>query len=203
MQTEIVFAGFGGQGVLFAGQMLAYAGMDSGKEVTWIPSYGPEMRGGTANCTVIIADEEIGSPLVRHPKAAVILNLPSLDKYEPTIISGGVLIANASLINRTVQRIDLDSVLISANELAEELGNRRLVNVVMLGALLARLPVLPLEALEDALRNHLPERHKKLLPMNLEALHKGAAFARGGVEKVSVINLPLTTPPPEATGVDV
>ena len=203
MQTEIVFAGVGGQGVLFAGQMLAYAGMDSGKEVTWIPSYGPEMRGGTANCTVIIADEEIGSPLVRHPKAAVILNLPSLDKYEPTIISGGVLIANASLINRTVQRIDLDSVLISANELAEELGNRRLVNVVMLGALLARLPVLPLEALEDALRNHLPERHKKLLPMNLEALHKGAAFARGGVEKVSVINLPLTTPPPEATGVDV
>ena len=100
MQTEIVIAGFGGQGTLFAGQVLAYAGMDSGKTVTWIPSYGPEMRGGTANCTVIIADEEIGSPLVRNPKAAIVLNLPSLDKYEPLVAPGGVLIANASLINR-------------------------------------------------------------------------------------------------------
>jgi len=203
MQTEIVLAGFGGQGVLFAGQMLAYAGMDSGMEVTWIPSYGPEMRGGTANCTVIIADEEIGSPLVRHPKAAVILNLPSLDKYEPTIIKGGVLIANSSLINRTIQRADLDSVLIPANELAEELGNRRLINVIMLGALLARLPVLPLKALEDALRNHLPERHKKLLPVNLEALHKGAAFARGEGEKSGAISLQPSAPSPGATGVDV
>jgi 2-oxoglutarate ferredoxin oxidoreductase subunit gamma len=203
MQTEIVLAGFGGQGVLFAGQMLAYAGMDSGMEVTWIPSYGPEMRGGTANCTVIIADEEIGSPLVRNPKAAVILNLPSLDKYEPTIIKGGVLIANASLINRAVQRVDLDSVLIPANEIAEELGNRRLINVVMLGALLARLPVLPLKALEDALQNHLPERHKKLLPLNLDALHKGAAFALGEVDNLSTISLQPSAHPPDATGIDV
>src|SRR5512146_349516 len=100
MQTDIIIAGFGGQGVLFAGQLLAYAAMDEGKEVTWIPSYGPEMRGGTANCTVIIADEEIGSPLVRNPRAAVAMNLPSLDKYETTISTGGVLIVNASIINR-------------------------------------------------------------------------------------------------------
>src|SRR5687767_10974297 len=100
MQTEIIFAGFGGQGVLFAGQVLAYAAMDSGREVTWIPSYGPEMRGGTANCTVIISDEEIGSPLVRNPRAAVVLNLPSLDRYEAVVLRGGLLVANASLINR-------------------------------------------------------------------------------------------------------
>lgn len=177
MQTEVVFAGFGGQGVLFAGQLLAYAALDAGKEVTWIPSYGPEMRGGTANCTVIVADEEIGSPLVRHPKGAVLMNLPSLDKYESAVAPGGVLIANASLINREIQRTDLEAVLLPANEIAEELGNRRMINVVMLGALLARLPVLPLEAVEEALRNHLPERHRKLLPLNLQALHRGAEVA--------------------------
>jgi 2-oxoglutarate ferredoxin oxidoreductase subunit gamma len=104
MQTEIVIAGFGGQGVLFAGQVLAYAAMDSGKEVTWIPSYGPEMRGGTANCTVIIADEEIGSPLVRHPLALIAMNLPSLDKYEVTVARNGTLIVNSSLIERSIQR---------------------------------------------------------------------------------------------------
>ncbi len=183
MQTEVVFAGFGGQGVLFAGQMLAYAAMDAGKEVTWFPSYGPEMRGGTANCTVIVADEEIGSPLVRHPKGALLMNLPSLDKYEPALAPGGVLVANASLINRSAQRTDLDAVLLPANEMAEGLGNRRLANVIMLGALLAKLPVLPMGALEDALHNHLPERHRKLLPLNLEALRQGAAFARGELQK--------------------
>ncbi len=177
MQTEIVFAGFGGQGVLFAGQVLAYAAMDNGKVVTWIPSYGPEMRGGTANCTVIIADEEIGSPLVRNPKAAVALNLPSLDKYEPLVTAGGVLVANASLINRGPTRPDITSVFIHANEIAESLGNRRLLNMVTLGALLACLPVLPLEAIERALKDHLPERHSKLLPVNYQALRQGAEFA--------------------------
>lgn len=179
MQTEIVFAGFGGQGVLFAGQMLAYAAMDAGKEVTWIPSYGPEMRGGTANCTVVIADEEIGSPLVRNPKAAVIMNLPSLEMYEPKLVSGGVLIANTSLINRLPERVDLDVVQIPANEIAESLGNKRLINIIMLGALMAKMTVLPLSSLEEALKNHLPERHKRLLPLNIEALHKGATFALG------------------------
>src|SRR5512139_941193 len=106
MQTEIILAGFGGQGILFAGQLLAYAAMDAGREVTWIPSYGPEMRGGTANCTVIISEEEIGAPTVRNPKAALVFNLPSFDKYEPLVLPGGVLIANASLINRSFQRSD-------------------------------------------------------------------------------------------------
>jgi 2-oxoglutarate ferredoxin oxidoreductase subunit gamma len=179
MQTEVVFAGFGGQGVLFAGQMLAFAALDAGKEVTWIPSYGPEMRGGTANCTVIIADEEIGSPYVRNPQAAVIFNLPSLDKYEPTVIQGGLIIANASLINRPVNRTDLDAVLIPANEIAEEIGNKKLINMVMLGALLAKSHVLNMAEVEFAINKHLPERHKKLLPKNLEALHRGAAYALG------------------------
>jgi 2-oxoglutarate ferredoxin oxidoreductase subunit gamma len=184
MQTEIIIAGFGGQGVLFAGQMLAYAAMDHGKEVTWFPSYGPEMRGGTANCTVIIGDEEIGSPLVRNPQAAMVMNLPSLEKYEPTVVPGGVLIANASLINRPIQREDLNSLVIPANEIAESLGNKRLANVIMVGALVEKMPFLPFEAIEAALSNHLPSRHKHMLPLNLEALQKGAAFARGELEKV-------------------
>jgi 2-oxoglutarate ferredoxin oxidoreductase subunit gamma len=185
MQTELIFAGFGGQGVLFAGQLLAFAALDNGMEVTWIPSYGPEMRGGTANCTVILADEEIGSPLVRNPQAAVVMNLPSLDKYEPVITPGGVLVANASMVNREATRTDLSAaVFVPANDLAEQLGNKRLANVIMLGALMAKLPVLSVEAMAEALKNHLPERHKKLLPLNLEAIKQGAAFARGELELV-------------------
>jgi 2-oxoglutarate ferredoxin oxidoreductase subunit gamma len=175
MQTEIVIAGFGGQGVLFAGQVLAYAGMDQGKQVTWIPSYGPEMRGGTANCTVIISDEEIGSPLVLHPQAVIALNLPSADKYENLVAKGGVLVGNSSLINRSFVREDIKSFLIPANELAENLGDKRLTNMVALGALLAALPVLSLETIEKALSDHLPERHKKLLGANYKALRAGAS----------------------------
>jgi 2-oxoglutarate ferredoxin oxidoreductase subunit gamma len=178
MQTEIVIAGFGGQGVLFAGQVLAYAAMDNGKEVTWIPSYGPEMRGGTANCTVIIADEEIGSPLVRHPKALIAMNLPSLDKYEPGIAEGGTLIVNSSLIERQAKRKDLNCLRIPANEISESLGDKRMTNIVMVGALLTAVPVLPIEAIEKTLEDHLPERHMKLLPLNYQALRAGAELVR-------------------------
>lgn len=178
MQTEIVIAGFGGQGVLFAGQVLAYAAMDNGMEVTWIPSYGPEMRGGTANCTVIIADEEIGSPLVLNPKASIVLNLPSLDKYEPLVAAGGVLVANASLINRGPVRTDITNVFIPANEIAQELGNKRLINMVALGAMLELEPVLPIDAVQKALADHLPARHQHLLDINYQALQRGAQFTR-------------------------
>jgi len=177
MQTEIIIAGFGGQGVLFAGEILAYAGMDAGQVVTWIPSYGPEMRGGTANCTVIIADEEIGSPLVRNPQAVIAMNLPSLERYEPLVKAGGVLAVNASMANRGAVRTDITSVALPANEMAEALGNRRLATMIMLGGLLARLPVLPLEALEQAMAAHLPERHRKMLPDNFKALREGAKAA--------------------------
>jgi 2-oxoglutarate ferredoxin oxidoreductase subunit gamma len=178
MQTEIVIAGFGGQGVLFAGQVLTYAAMDAGKEVTWIPSYGPEMRGGTANCTVMIADEEIGSPFVRNPRAVIALNLPSFDKYEPLVVPEGFLIVNGSLVNRPVTRSDLISLVIPANDIAESLGDRRMTNIVMVGALLAMMPVLTLEAVEQSLEDHLPERHKKLLPLNFKAIRAGADYAR-------------------------
>jgi 2-oxoglutarate ferredoxin oxidoreductase subunit gamma len=176
MQTEVIISGFGGQGTLFAGQLLSYAAMDAGRAVTWIPSYGPEMRGGTANCTVVIADEEIGSPFVRNPKAAVAMNLPSLDKYEPLIPAGGVLIVNSSMVNREPVRTDIHVVMVPANEIAEELGDKRLTNMVLLGALLANLPILPLEAIDQALKDHLPARHQKLLPANVAALRRGAAF---------------------------
>lgn len=178
MQTEVLLAGFGGQGILFAGQLLAYAAMDAGFEVTWIPSYGPEMRGGTANCTVIIADEEIGSPTVRNPRAALVFNLPSFDKYEPLVQPGGILIANASLVNRSFSRQDINAVMVPANEIAEALGDKRLMNMVMLGALLEALPVLSFAAIEATLQAHLPERHKHLLPMNFQALQKGAEQTR-------------------------
>jgi 2-oxoglutarate ferredoxin oxidoreductase subunit gamma len=178
MQTEIMIAGFGGQGVMFAGQLLAYAALDGGKEVTWIPSYGPEMRGGTANCTVIISDEEIGSPNVRNPQALLAMNLPSLDRYEHLVAPGGVLVANASLIDRAISRTDLKTVTLPANEIAESIGDRRLTNMVMIGALLVKLPVLSLEALGLTLEAHLPIRHKRLLPLNFQALQKGAEFAR-------------------------
>ncbi|RMF50622.1 MAG: 2-oxoacid:ferredoxin oxidoreductase subunit gamma [Anaerolineae bacterium] len=181
MQIETIIAGFGGQGVLFAGQVLAYAAMDADKHVTWIPSYGPEMRGGTANCTVIVADEEIGSPLVRNPQAVLAFNLPSLDKYEPLVRSGGVLIANKSLITREIGRDDITVVMIPANEIAEEIADRRMTNMVMLGALLAVQPVLPLENIKQALRDHLPERHQKFLSANFEALEAGYRFAQEAI----------------------
>ena len=176
MQTEIVIAGFGGQGVLFTGQLLSYAAMDCGKEVTWIPSYGPEMRGGTANCTVIISDEEIGSPQVRNPAAVIAMNLPSLDKYEALVKPGGVLIINGSLVNRNAMRSDIKAVAIPASEIAEQIGDRRLTNMVLLGGLLANLPVLSLENLQAAIRVHTPARHQKLMPLNLLALEQGATF---------------------------
>jgi 2-oxoglutarate ferredoxin oxidoreductase subunit gamma len=135
------------------------------------------MRGGTANCTVIISDEEIGSPLVRNPKAAVVLNLPSLDKYEPLVLPGGVLVANASLINRGPMRTDITTVFIPANEIAESLGDKRLTNMVAMGALLSQLPVLSIQMIEKALENHLPERHRRLLPVNFQALQRGAEYA--------------------------
>jgi 2-oxoglutarate ferredoxin oxidoreductase subunit gamma len=183
MQTEFLFAGFGGQGVMFAGQVVAYAAMDTGKEVTWIPSYGPEMRGGTANCTVVVADEEIGSPLVNNPPAIVVMNLPSLDKYEPLVKAGGVLVVNASMVDRDVQREDITSVAVPCNEIAETLGDRRMANIVATGALLALLPVLKLDDIEAALTAHMPGRHKHLLPKNFEALHRGAEFAKEHARK--------------------
>ena len=173
MQKEIMIAGFGGQGVLFAGQILAYAAMDIGQEVTWIPSYGPEMRGGTANCTVVISDEEIGSPLVKHPPLAVALNLPSFNKCEESLAPGGTLIVNQSMVDRAAKRDDIQAIFVPCNEIAEEIGNKKLLNMVAIGALLTVLPEISLQDIEKALETHLPARHQHLLPKNVEALRRG------------------------------
>lgn len=176
METAIIISGFGGQGSLFAGQALAYAGMDAGLHVTWIPSYGPEMRGGTAHCTVILSDEPIGSPLVSRPDIAIVMNLPSMDKYEPLVLEGGVLVVNSSLVDRPAGRDDIRVAEVPANDIADELGDERLANMVLLGAMLAITNLLPLESIEQALAAHLPERHRKLLGPNRQALRRGAAL---------------------------
>ena len=178
MQKEIMIAGFGGQGVLFAGQIIAYAAMDVGKEVTWIPSYGPEMRGGTANCTVVVADEEIGSPLVKNPPLAVALNLPSFDKCEESLASGGTMIVNQSMVDRGPRRQDIHVIFVQCNEIAEEIGNKKLLNMVAIGALLTVLSEVTLKDVEKALEAHLPARHKHLLPSNYEALRRGFEAAQ-------------------------
>jgi len=178
VQEEIIISGFGGQGALFAGQLLAYAAMDQGLHVTWIPSYGPEMRGGKARCTVVISNQEIGSPLVRRPSAAVVLNIPSMEAFEPAVKSGGVLVVNSSLIPQRSERDDIRVIYVPASDIASDLGNVRLANVVCLGALVQALGVVPLETLEKALDDHLPERHRALLGLNKEALRKGAALAQ-------------------------
>lgn len=178
METSIIISGFGGQGTLFAGQVLTYAALDYDKHCTWIPSYGPEMRGGTAHCTVIISDEEIGSPLVRNPDIVLAMNLPSLDKYESLIKENGIIIANKSLINRDLERQGIRSLFIAGNEIAEELGNSRITNMIMIGAMLGLSSVLPLDVVKKALEDHIPERNRKYLPLNYEALDKGAEIAR-------------------------
>jgi 2-oxoglutarate ferredoxin oxidoreductase subunit gamma len=179
MQQEIIISGFGGQGTLFAGQLLAYAAMDSGYHVTWIPSYGPEMRGGKARCTIVVADEEIGSPLVRRPSAAIVLNLPSMEAFEPAIKPGGVLVVNSSLVPKKSERTDIRVLYVPASDMATKLGNVRMANVICLGALVQTTGVVSLEAIEQALDDHLPERHRRLLGLNKEALKKGTALADG------------------------
>lgn len=177
MQQEIIISGFGGQGALFGGQLLAHAAMESGYHVTWIPSYGPEMRGGKARCTVVVSDEEIGSPLTSRPTAAIVMNLPSMEAFESAIRPGGVLIVNSSLIPQHCERADIRALHVQGTDTATELGSIKLANVVLLGALAQATGVVSVESLGRALTNHLPERHRKLLDLNLSALKAGAAMA--------------------------
>jgi len=194
MHQEIIISGFGGQGALFAGQLLAYAAVEAGKHVTWIPSYGPEMRGGTAHCTVVVSDEPIGSPLVRHPTSAIALNLPSFEKYEALIRPDGLLVYNRSLIAATPGRADIRYVAVPANVIAEELGNVRQANVVLLGAYLAVTGLLPLKSVETALDNHLSERQRSFLASNKEALRRGAAGVAMWEQEPMAPNDPRSAP---------
>ncbi len=178
MHEEIVIAGFGGQGVLFAGQLLAYAAVAEGRHVTWIPSYGPEMRGGTAHCTVIISDEEIGSPIVRQPSAALVFNPPSMSRYEGLVKPGGVLVVDSSLITDRSERTDIREIDIPAKEIANELGFPQIANMVMAGALAAATGVVELDTLKRTIEEHLGARHRNALDANMQAMDRGAEYGR-------------------------
>ena len=172
METSIIIAGFGGQGVLFGGQLLAYAGMDAGRHVTWIPSYGPEMRGGTANCTIIISHDPIGAPLVIQPDVAVTLNQPSFDKYETLVKPGGLLVVNSSIVPSETGRTDIEVVYVPANAIAQEYGTVKMLNMAAIGALLRLRPVLDKAVFEQALVDHLPPRKAHLADANLQVLRR-------------------------------
>ncbi len=182
MERSIVFAGFGGQGVLLAGKILARAAMNEGLEVTWLPSYGPEMRGGTANCTVVIADEPVGSPIVDRPDVLLAMNGPSLDRFEPRVTPGGTVVVNRSLIERPLRRTDVRGVLLRANDLARELGEPRVANMVALGAVVRALEVVPLEAVQEAMAEELGAKgRERLVAVNRAALERGHGAPAAGM----------------------
>lgn len=175
---EILIAGFGGQGVLTAGQLLAYAGNFEGKKVSWVPAYGPEQRGGTANCSVVISDRDIASPLVSEPTACIVMNQPSLEKFERTVQPGGVLIVNTSLCTTRATRTDITIVPVAASEIAVELGSVKFANMVALGALLAVLPAVETETVLKALTKVMGEDKARFVPVNRVALQKGVEAAK-------------------------
>lgn len=181
MATQrIVLAGFGGQGVMSAGQLLTYAGMIEEKQVSWLPSYGPEMRGGAANCAVIVSDEPVGSPIITNDATgAIIMNKPSLDKFENALVAGGVMIVNSSLVERKTTREDVKAYYVNANEIANELGNDKVVNMVMLGAFLEATKAVETESVLDAFKKVYGPKREHLVPLNKEALERGAAAVRG------------------------
>lgn len=172
---EIIFAGFGGQGILSMGKFLAYAGMDADLNVSWCPSYGPEMRGGTANCSVIVSDQPVGSPIVNDPTAIVVMNRPSLDKFESMVVEGGVIIMDSDLVNRDIEREDVEVIKIPAQTEAQEIGNRRIANMVLLGAFVEKTKIVEMDVLIEALRAHGKE---KFFEANKAALKKGAEYVK-------------------------
>ena len=173
MKKEFIFAGFGGQGMLLIGKFLAMACMLDGKHVSWLPSYGPEMRGGTANCSVIVSDDPVASPLVDQADVVVAMKRTSMDKFESHVKPGGVLVVNSSLIDRKAERSDIKVVYCDANRLAEKVGNPKGANVAILGALLQKAPVVDDEKMSEAIRIELGERKAKFLPGNMAALQAG------------------------------
>ena len=177
MHESVIMSGFGGQGILLMGQLLCYAGMHEGRKVTWMPSYGPEMRGGTANCTVMISSDRVGSPVTQFPQSLVAMNKASLDKFENAIQPGGFLVINSSLVDRDPSRTDIRFIKVPANQIAEKAGTLQVTNMAALGAYVARRGVVSLEAVIIALRRMIPEHRKELLAVNEEALRRGAETA--------------------------
>jgi len=176
MKEEIIFAGFGGQGIMFMGKAIAYAAMNEGKRVTWIPSYGAEVRGGTAYSMVIISDENIASPLIKEPTICVAMNGPSLRKYESKVKTNGLLIINKSIVDSEAKRKDIEILNISITELAQEAGDHRIGNMVALGALLGKRKIIALESLISGLKDIVSSTYHNLLPVNEKAIRKGFEY---------------------------
>ncbi len=184
MTEEIIIAGFGGQGVLSMGLILSYSGMMQGQEVSWMPSYGPEMRGGTANVTVILSDAKVSSPILNEYDTAIILNQQSMDKFEKSVKSGGYLLYDPNGITRHPERKDLNIYRITGAKIASQMGNTKVFNMVVLGAYLKMRPILELENVTKGLKKALPKRYHNMLPLNEEAIQKGLA----NLEEVSKTN---------------
>jgi len=178
MHESVIMSGFGGQGILLMGQLLCHAGMHEGLKVTWMPSYGPEMRGGTANCTVMLSSNRVGSPVIRYPVSLVAMNKPSLDRFAEAIQPKGFLVLNTSLIDHRVNRSDLTIIRVPANQIAEKVGTVQVANMAALGAYVGARRIVSLDSVLQALRRMIPEHRKELLSVNEEALRQGAEVAR-------------------------
>ena len=178
MTNEIMIAGFGGQGVMAIGKTLAEAGMKENKDVSWLPSYGPEMRGGTANCSVVLTDDAIVSPIVLEPTELIAMNLPSLLKFEPTVKAGGTIFVNSSIITEKVTRTDVKAVYVPCLEIAQELGNMKVANMVMLGAYIQAMGNLSFDTIKEMLVHMFTGPKAKLVDLNIEALARGAACVK-------------------------
>ena len=178
MEYQIVIAGFGGQGLLFSGKVLAYAALMEQRELSWLPSYGPEMRGGTANCNVIISDNPVGSPIVQNPNVLMVMNTPSLDKYEKTVAPGGKIFVDSSLVSRKVERTDVEVFYVPATKMAGEMGIPTLANMLLLGAIVEKTGCVGDEAVLAGLRKIVSAKHADLLDANLQAIQAGRDFVK-------------------------
>ena len=173
---EIIIAGFGGQGLLFAGKVLAYAGLLEKRQLSWLPSYGPEMRGGTANCNVILSDTPVGSPIVQHPNVLMVMNEPSLDRYENDVVPGGRIFVDSSIIKRRVARQDVETFYIPATQMAADMNMNGLANMILLGAVLRETACIRDETLPDALHHVIPARKANLFDFNMKAVQAGREY---------------------------
>lgn len=173
---QMLLSGFGGQGILFAGKFLAYKGLTDGKQVSWLPSYGPEMRGGTASCSVIISDDAVGSPIISNPDILVAMNLPSLDKFENAVVSGGIILADSTLIERKVMRDDVTVYYVPATRLASENNFPTLANMILIGKLLQVMGDFDVDVMKASLAKVIPPKRAEMLDVNLKALQLGANF---------------------------
>ena len=174
--TQVLIAGFGGQGILFAGKFLAYAGLLQGRNVSWLPSYGPEMRGGTANCSVILSDAQVGSPIVSRPDILIAMNLPSLEKYENEVPAGACIFVDSSLVQRKVRREDVQAYYIPATQISNDKGYQTLANMILMGHVIAKTGVIPEEMIRPAMEKVVAARHADLLDKNIEAVRLGIDY---------------------------